>query len=117
MRGAAQDHQIVEPLAEHAAGVDVQPAGERLVEPLDGAVLGEQQAGQRAGIQHARQILGVAGERQPLELALEPLPAQPRVDQAEGAQGRGEVGPVRGRAGDVVDQAREPNRADCRRPP
>ena len=58
--GAARDHHIVEALAQHAAAVDMQPAGERLVQALDDAILAQQQAGQRTGIQHPGQVLGVA---------------------------------------------------------
>ena len=82
----------------------MEPRGEGLVEALDRAVLVQEQARKRAGIEHAGQIPGVAGKPQLLDLSLQAVPAQLRVDQTEGAQGRGQVGALGRRRRHVVDQ-------------
>jgi hypothetical protein len=89
------------------ARVEVEPQREGAVELADRALAVEDEAGQRAGLQDADQVLGVARERQPVDLALHGLRPQPGVAQREGPQRRGQVGPLRGRAGDLVDHRRQ----------
>ena len=81
---------------------------------LTSRLVRQQQAGHRAGVEHAGQIGAVAGEPELFQILIEALRPELRVKKREGAQRRGEIGALRRRVGDVVDQTRQADRAAVR---